>query len=215
MKRPTLVLAATSMACTSIIQALAALHATDEKIILSNTIGSGVCGIALLHYYWLTQPGVNVMANRYSDWVLTLPLLLLDIFIICGIDVIGNILFFLLSCILIFGMLIAGWKSIRAQNNHPNNSTLFKTWMTIGFLCLIAVYWIVLGMMERTKDGTIQTVTIGLFLLWPIYGVVAACFPTGKSSDKDPEQYAYDILDIASKAILGLVVASGAFFSQE
>jgi bacteriorhodopsin len=90
------------------------------------------------------------------------PLLLLDILLICGIDIGENIVPCILACALIFVMLIAGWKASKATTRRGG-------WLMVGFGCLFAVYCIVLGLLEHTKKGSLQTVTI--FLLFGVDNV--------------------------------------------
>jgi bacteriorhodopsin len=196
---------------TSIVQAIAASHATDTKAILSNTTGSVICGIAFVHYTWITRPGCDVMAIRYSDWLLTLPLLLLDIFLICGVDILNNLWICILAGLLLLAMIFAGWRSVRSHRTDPTNHARYAAWISVGFVCLLAVYWIVFGLLEPIVTGadTLSLITLGFFVMWIVYGIVAA-FPRHMDVDGHVQQ-AYDVLDLLTKAVFGLVVAADVF----
>ena len=196
---PTILGAGVSLAGASILQALAALYATDTKTTVSNATGSGVCMVALLHYYWMSLPGSDVMSIRYSDWFITLPFLLLDIFLICGIDLMENLGFFLVACLFLMVMLIAGWKALQTQS---------VAWLALGCLCLLVVYGIVFGVLSQTEQGPLATVTRVFFLLWILYGVVAVQQYRSSSENSGSIQAVYDVLDITTKAVFGVVVAS-------
>jgi bacteriorhodopsin len=198
-------IATTALAIVSATQALAAIRAENEKTIVSNSVGAAVCFIAFLHYILLSRPGKDIMSIRYSDWFFTLPLLLIEIFLICGIDIIDNIWMFLFLIMLIMGMLITGWMAVRSLRS---NGTNYTKWLVAGTICLVAIYLIVLGVLERDTDGPLQTATIIFFLMWTLYGFVSFYQRTG---NEHMSQAAYDILDIVTKAVFGLVVAAFAF----
>jgi bacteriorhodopsin len=150
------------------------------------------------------------MSIRYSDWIITLPLLLVEIFLICGIDIGENLGWFLLTCTFIFLMLLAGWMALKSFRKNPGKSKRFMGFILTGCFCLAAVYWIVLGQLDHTKTGTpLQTVAITLFLAWSLYGIVAVMQSTGENG---PDQYMYDLLDLATKAIFGIIVASDTLY---
>ena len=204
-------IATSALAIVSATQAMAAIHSNNKKTTVSNSIGSVVCFIALLHYRLLSTSGKDTMAIRYSDWLFTLPLLLLEIFLICGIDIIDNIWMFLFTIMLIIGMLVTGWMAVRSLRSNPADGKRSTKWWIVGTICLIAVYLIVLGVLERDPDGPLQTATIVFFLVWTLYGVVSLYQRTGSEY---MSQAAYDILDIVTKAVFGLVVAVFAFNSN-
>ena len=207
-ERPTVILATAALAGASAMQALAATRATDAKTALSNATGSSVCLIAFIHYLCIMRPGIDATTIRYSDWLITLPLLLLEIFLICGIDIVENGWVFLLTCILLLAMLLAGWMSVRSKRRHPTKSIQQKVWLLVGCVCLIAVYWIVLSLFEQTKTGLLPLISIGFFSLWSLYGVVAVI-------DGSHTQYMYDILDLSTKAVFGIIVAIHTFLQLD
>jgi bacteriorhodopsin len=203
-ERPTTILAISAMAGASAMQALAAVRSTDTKVAISNALGSTICLIAFIHYQWIVRSESDVMAIRYSDWCITLPLLLLDIFLICGVDLGENAWLCMVSGLLIFAMLLAGWYALRSQRNHPTNAARHRSFLVLGCLCLAIVYFIVLGLLDRTKTGLLPNVAISGLLLWSLYGIVAFFRDTGTNGNV---QYMYDILDVVTKAIFGIVVA--------
>jgi bacteriorhodopsin len=201
-ERSTLLLTKSALGAVAILQGLVALRTSDHKTVLSNSIGSTVCSIAFIHYLWLSSKG-DTTSIRYSDWLLTLPLLLLEIYLICDME---NQESFLLAVTLILFMLYSGWKAESSNVNSGNR----KAWLFLGCLNLLLVYMIVLGQ-TGFPDEFLQAVTIILFLSWSLYGVVSAS--QGKVEDSSI-QSAYDLLDLSTKAIFGIVVAISSYRSS-
>lgn len=204
-------LATTAFLLVAILQAVAAALANSSTTCFSNIVGSLVCCIAFLHYRWMQADGSNMMAIRYSDWFFTLPLLVLEIFIILGIGVGTNLGYFLVVLTLILVMLGSGWMSVRFLRNSSRQrfNPRRMLWLLLGFVALVAIYWIVLGILEQANDNTLTKITITFFLLWSLYGVVA--LGETKVIDSGPGQYMYDILDIITKAVFGIIVAFSSF----
>lgn len=72
----------------AVLQALAALRAPAARDSTSNALGATVCFIAWQVYSQMT--GASVRADttlRYADWVVTTPLMLVEFFILFGVDV--------------------------------------------------------------------------------------------------------------------------------
>jgi bacteriorhodopsin len=109
-------------------------------------------------------------------------------------------------------MLLAGWMSARSKRIHPTKSIQQKGWLVVGCVCLIAVYRIVLSLLEHTKTGLLPVISIGFFSLWALYGVVAVIQQPG---DGSYTQYMYDILDLSTKAVFGLIVAIHTFLQLD
>jgi bacteriorhodopsin len=160
--------------------------------------GALVCFIALMHYLLIiVTPDYDTMIIRYSDWILTLPLLLYKILLIRNVKVDENIIW----CICLFGLLMlmlwSGWKSERLTG-HKWTGT-----MLIGFISLLGIYLIVFNVLESPILDTLQIVTIIFFLMWILYGVVAS----GRDILKKTTLHtAYDVLDLSTKAIFGVLV---------
>jgi bacteriorhodopsin len=195
--------AATILLGTAVVQAIAAWQAPDSKSQQSNTVGALVCAIAFLHYFIWIQTGSSdrtIMNFRYSDWLFTLPLLLIEICLICEIDITDNIWLLLLTCLLIFSMLGAGWTALRKSRSG--------VWLALGFLCLALVYGIVLGLLDPLVTGTLPVVAIVGFVAWILYGAVAVA---QRHKSTSTGQSAYDVLDVLTKAVFGLIVASSVF----
>lgn len=200
-------LATVALLSTSLTQAIAATCATKRKDIVSNAAGSVACGIAFIHYTWLSQPGCDSMAVRYSDWFLTLPILLFDVLLIGGVDLVENKWLSALCVALLLAMVVAGWGAVRSHRAHPNDRRRYFIWLGVGFACLLTVYYIVFSLFDHplTSSETLPMVTMFFFLLWAAYGLVAAL--PRHILDESATQRAYDVLDIGSKAVFGMAVA--------
>jgi bacteriorhodopsin len=191
------------LAIVSVLQAFAATRTTNETKKLSNIIGSVIGMIAFVHYIYMVGSD-DEMSIRYSDWLFTLPLLLFEIMLVFGIDIVEHLPFCILSLMFLFGMLGAGWMAIK----NPCHST---SWLIFGFFCLIAVYGIVLCILPHTSErGLLSSATLIFFLMWTLYGAVALT-QCNRGSDLRA-QYAYDVLDMVAKALFGLFVAVEVIF---
>jgi bacteriorhodopsin len=199
--RLTVYMAVIVLALAAAVQALAATQSLDNSKKISNVMGSMSCSIAFVHYLLIMGSDGDEMYIRYSDWIWTLPLLLFDIMLIFGIDIAENILLCLLTLLFLLGMLVAGWMAI----NAPRHSNM---WLTVGFACLLAVYGIVLLILPHNLEGNLTSVTLFFFLLWSLYGVVAITDRNGVVNNNQYAQHAYDVLDICTKAVFGLAVAT-------
>jgi hypothetical protein len=200
--RPSLYLAVVLLASTALFQTVVSVLVPDAKTAGSNRLGAIICLIACVHYIGLLlAPASSVMAIRYSDWLLTLPLLLWEIFRILEIDIYGRYwVRFLGAIALLLGMLAAGWKGVETASTHPRQATL---WLVVGCVCLIALDVFVCVTVDPLDNDGLKLVTLIIFLGWALYGLVAAYPLTATST-----QLAYDVLDIGTKAGFGVVVGT-------
>jgi len=131
---------------------------------------------------------------RYTDWAISTPLMLLVLCMVLGMEnkKVVNFLPFILILIFNFLMLGAGYigeigKLTRTMAN------------SIGFLFFFLMYGTVWKVYMTGAKRTTQSVIIfGLFaFLWSLYGVLY-------QTDKMTKVFGYNILDLLSKAFVGI-----------
>jgi bacteriorhodopsin len=131
---------------------------------------------------------------RYTDWAISTPLMLLVLCMVLGMEnkKVVNFLPFILILIFNFLMLGAGYigeigKLTRTMAN------------SIGFLFFFLMYGTVWKVYMTGPKRTKQSVVIfGLFaFLWALYGVLY-------QTDKMTKVFGYNILDLLSKAFVGI-----------
>jgi bacteriorhodopsin len=179
---------------TALLQGIAAV--TKSEHIKSNAIGATVCAIAYQHYDWMRR-GSDVSSTRYSDWFLTLPLLLWEFALVSNISLDSqHVVPFLCSELALVCMLVVGKLSTMARWQ------LYRTPLLItGMLFLVLSAALYTLLVPDWRD-TSTLVTLILICTWAAYGILA--FARG------PE-WGYNMLDVLNKAGFGLWVATKAF----
>ena len=133
------------MAGAWLAQALAAM--TSKKKVLANVIGSVVCAIALVHYVFMCIYPKRQLDLRYSDWMCTCALLIVELGLLMEVDPRGIVV----STVLVWIMLACG---------YTNRPVLF--W--VGCACLLLT---VLVMMFGARE--LHVFGWAFFLLWALY----------------------------------------------
>jgi bacteriorhodopsin len=165
------------------------------------SIGVIVCYIALMHYVLILMlPHYDTMLIRYSDWLLTLPLLLYKILLIRKVDIDQNIGIIIGLGVLLMIMLYTGWRAERLKLGKPS------WWVSIliGCLSLFLIYILVFGSLESPKVDALQFITTFFFLMWILYGVVAL---NRENMSTIHGHICYDVLDFCTKGVFGILVA--------
>ena len=155
----------------------------------SNAVGSTICTIAYQHYVWIQHNNnKDILSLRYSDWFLTLPLLLWECALISGINV-NTSPWFWCSLICVILMLVVG----KLSDQHKR-----KSYVTTGmFFLIMASLFFFLAIPDMTQPFAVLSIVS--ICSWSIYGVVAWY---------DGPDWIYNILDLFNKAILGFFIAA-------
>ena len=183
---------------TAVTQAITAFASpSGSTSVQTNAVGASVCAIAFLHYLWMqksftSDDNSKVTSLRYSDWFITLPLLLLECMFYSDIHFGDNIHGIITMFVLLMMMLVCG----RVAESR-SASILY----ILGFLCLIGVYVLFISMVEEFTTKTLLVlVVMGTWILYGIAGMLL------RSSSRW-KQVSYNILDLLNKAVFGTVVA--------
>lgn len=175
---------AASLAGVSLLQTVTALKLEGDAS-RSNAIGATVCLVAYLHYTWMRESTGKVasLQLRYSDWVVTCPLLLWELSLQCGVG--GEPLAKCVALVLL--MLGLGYVSARSDGWRRNGSFLLS--------CVAFVLAVHLFLSSATKHAALAR---AFFAVWGMYPIA---FLFGNES-------AFDTLDLVSKAGFGMYVST-------
>lgn len=187
----------------------------------SLTVAAMVTGIAAIHYFYMREvwvmTGESPTVFRYVDWILTVPLQIVEFFLILSaITLVRTTLFWkLLVASLV--MLVAGYLGeVRAE--YSGVDTMVWVWFVVGMAgWLYIIYEIFAGEASKlsTQYGTVASkkcfnalrwiVTVG----WAIYpiGYVAGYAGFG---DANSLNLIYNLADFLNKIAFGVVIWAAA-----
>ncbi len=131
---------------------------------------------------------------RYTDWAISTPLMLLVLCMVLGMENKKVVSFLPFMLILIFNFLMLGAGYIGEIGKLTTTMA-----NSIGFLFFFLMYGTVWKVYMTGPKRTTQSVVIyGLFVfLWALYGVLY-------QTDKLTKVFGYNILDLLSKAFVGI-----------
>ena len=192
------------------------------------TISAGVCGVAYVHYsamsmirwkeatgsvdsYGPFQPDQAVALLRYSDWLVTMPLLVLKVLNLARDGTVQASTFLENEYIptavaaLAVLMIACGYVSSAVYGEVDANKSLFGPRIglyMVGLICLVLIY-LILFFTALESDSKHSTEVFGFGLFWIAYPLVfGADLMWGLSPNTKDASYA--ILDIVSKPFLTL-----------
>jgi len=195
-------------------------------------VSAMVCGIAAYHYFRIFNnfnesypPGADVLANhalsniqfneayRYVDWLLTVPLLLVETIAVMALgksEQRGLLMKLVPASAL---MILLGYPGEIAT--ATGTRAIWGILSTIPFIYILYVLFVELSKsldrQPREVIQTIKTLRLSLVVLWCVYPV-AYLFPIiggsffGGSNGFVLRQAGYSIADILAKAAYGLVI---------
>lgn len=135
----------------------------------------------------------EINVNRYIDWSITTPIMLLVLLLAFGYNLQKNIVLstFLLVLVLNYGMLGFGFLG--------ENKLMDKTVANIiGFIFFIAMYGLIYFVyIHNHKNNDNFVLFLVFFILWALYGVAYWLNEKNKN-------IGYNILDLFSKCFVGI-----------
>jgi len=144
----------------------------------------------------INQAKINykeINVNRYVDWSITTPIMLLVLLLAFGYNLKKEIVLstFLLVLVLNFGMLGFGFLG----ENKLMNKTVANI---IGFVFFIAMYGLIyFKYIHGYNNNDNLMLFLVFFILWALYGVAYWLNEKGKN-------ISYNILDLFSKCFVGI-----------
>lgn len=175
-----------------------------------------VVGIAGYHYYriWSAWAGGSMNEGyRYADWLITVPLLVVELLIVLGVtaDRRRSLMTTLVpATALMIGLGYPGEVS-------SNNSTKWLFWI-LAMLPYVYILFTLMGELKAAKSretgqiaGLINTATTVLLVTWLVYPITylfPVIFTYPNDGAEAARQLGYTVADITAKALYGVVVVS-------
>ena len=185
----------------------------------SLTVAAMVTGIAALHYFYMrgvwADTGESPTVFRYVDWLLTVPLQIVEFYLIlAAIAVVGASLFWRLLIAAVV-MLVAGYLG---EVNESNGALLWGGFIIGTAAWLYIIYEIFAGEASKinAEQGTASSkmafnamrwiVTVG----WAIYPLGYILGYAGMMSGDGTLNLIYNLADFVNKIAFGLVIWAAA-----
>jgi bacteriorhodopsin len=171
--------------------ALTVLFITFASTLFVNPALSIIPGRAALAYYYSVNDRDNTELYRYTDWILTTPLMLIAILMNAKVEVTRIAGLILANSIMIW----AGYKGTKSKDRDER-----RKWFVLGCLVLVPILWA----LSALKATAAITLTLIMWTLYPIVWLASEEFLiTGKTAT-----IAYAGMDVIAK--VGLVYLLGA-----
>ena len=176
-------------------------------------VSAVVVGIAGYHYYRIWSGFSEGMMNegyRYADWLITVPLLVIELLIVLGVaaDVRKGLMLKLVpATVLMIGLGYPGEVS-------SDEGTKWIFW-ALAMLPFIYILYVLQGQMKaaaarenKAVSGAIKNATTVLLVTWMVYPI-AFLFPIFDAESEGLEvlrQVGYTVSDVTAKALFGLMI---------
>ncbi len=194
-------------------------NSVNDKWKMSLLVSALITGIAAVHYYYMRDyymaHGDSPTFFRYVDWILTVPLMCVEFYLLTKIAGATRSLLYRLIIASVW-MLIAGYigEAFNADGS-TSHSVMWGVISTLGYLYILYHAWFgeVAQLAEKSKSETVKKGirTLAWFVLvgWAIYPIGYMCMPggwlSGVMSPQDVDLW-YNIADAINKIGFGLVV---------
>ena len=163
-------------------------------------LGGVICLVAAAVYAQMGgETAADNSALRCADWLVTCPLLVLEMFVILEAGSVRAVASprLALAMAASAAMVLVGWG---ADPSLPRIGAAFALLLVVA-VCLAAAHQ---RDTKRRRRRAASAVVGAFFALWPLYGVVALLRRAGAMAAARAE-ISYNLLDIASKAAFVLV----------
>jgi bacteriorhodopsin len=149
-------------------------------------------------------------AYRYVDWLLTVPLLLVEVIAVLALakEVSRSLIMRLVPASA--AMIALGYPG--EVSNDQNTQVLYGVLSTLPFLYILYVLFVELGKsLDRQPAGVAETVGRLRLLLIATWGVYPISYILGMGGDATAEQFVgvqvgYTIADVLAKCVFGLTI---------
>ncbi len=192
----------------------------EGKWKLSLTVSALITGIAAVHYYYMRdywiQFGTSPTEFRYIDWILTVPLMCVEFYLLTKpYGAKGSTLFKLIAASVV--MLVTGYIG---ESSGIDNNIMWGILSTVGYLYI--VYEVFAGDVAKLAKGANNpALDQAMFLLkifitlgWSIYPIGYMTLPGNLLDGMFNLDVVYNIGDAINKIGFGLVVYSVAVSSS-
>ena len=201
-------------------------NSVSDKWKMSLLVSGLITGIAAVHYYYMRD--YNLMTGdsptffRYVDWILTVPLMCVEFYLLTKPAGASRGLMWKLI-IASAWMLVAGYigeafnpaLTSGVASDGTSHSVMWGVISTLGYLYVLHAAWFgeVAQLAEKSDSAVVKkgVRTLAWFVLvgWAIYPIGYMCMPGGwLSSVMDPSMIDvwYNLADAINKIGFGLVV---------
>ncbi len=205
---------------------LMAQNRVAPKYRISLMVSALVVGIAAYHYIRITGSweaayalvnGEYVFsgepfndAYRYVDWLLTVPLLLVELVLVLALTRDKSTPMLTKLVIAATLMIVLGYPGEIATDNMTR--AIWGTLSTVPFVYILYVLWVELGKVLKTQPERVQILTRNIRLLliatWGFYPIayMGPFFGLGGATGEVIVQVGYTISDVLAKAAFGVMI---------
>jgi len=194
----------------------------DKKWQLSLLVSGLITFIAAVHYYYMRDyylaTGENPTSLRYIDWVLTVPLMCVEFFILTKAAGARMSLLWKLIIASVW-MLVFGYigEAFNPEGGSTSHSVIYGVISTLGYLYILYTIWFgeVANLAKASENELIQKSVriLAWFVLvgWAIYPIGYMCMPGGWLNlalgwGSENVDLFYNIADVINKIGFGLVI---------
>jgi len=160
----------------------------------SNAIGAAVNSIAYIHYtrmLRLVEEGVDVTYVRFSDWLATVPLMVVEMHSTMGASLLDALPSTIFAALMI---VTGGWAYLQQQNEKDASGAVL-----LSFLCLLGVWGFgIRSLIVTQASGYDLIIPIVFCVPWFLYGIAFVM--------KAPN-WIYNLLDVYSKCGLAITTS--------
>jgi bacteriorhodopsin len=176
-------------------------------------VSAVVVGIAGYHYYRIWSGFADGEMNegyRYADWLITVPLLVIELLIVLGVaaEVRRGLMRRLVPATVL--MIALGYPGEISSDNGTK-----WLWWVLAMIPFAYILWVLYGQLQEASKresgavaAAIKNATVVLLVTWCVYPI-AYLFPVFDASSEGLEvlrQVGYTIADITAKALYGLMI---------
>lgn len=158
-------------------------------------------------------------AYRYVDWMLTVPLLLIELVAVLALPLVEREGLFGKLAIAAFLMIVLGYPGEVASDNTTR--AIWGTLSTIPFIYILAILWGKLGAVIPKQPARVQVLMKNIRLLliatWGFYPItyMMPMFGIERGSSIVGIQVGYAISDVLAKAFYGVMIYWIAYAKSE
>ena len=176
-------------------------------------VSAVVVGIAGYHYYRIWQgfsEGEMNEGYRYADWLITVPLLVIELLIVLGVanEVRKGLMRKLVPATVL--MIALGYPGEVSSDNGTK-----WLWWVLAMIPFVYILWVLYGQLQEASSresgavaGAIKNATVVRLVTWCVYPI-AYLFPVFDANSEGLEvlrQVGYTFADITAKALYGLMI---------
>lgn len=177
-------------------------------------VSAVVVGIAAYHYFRMWSGWSHGLVNegyRYADWLITVPLLVIELLIVLGVDAARRkklMTTLVPATVLMIGLGYPGEVS-------GSDSTKWLFWI-LAMLPFAYILFTLAGELKSAASretgpiaSAVKSATRVLLVTWLVYPIAylfPVIFPAGHQGAEAARQVGYTLADITAKALYGIMI---------